>query len=121
MDTYELTRGEGGAKLRFSVQYLGDGLVACVCNENAHLGAVALAEYDYKEERVSTSVITRLGHKDDAVAQRAAYLLSKNTKRPTCVIASVHIASITEEEIKSVLETVDLMVKDFLRHSTRVS
>ncbi len=121
MDTYELTRGEGRSKLSFSAQYLGDGLVAYVYNENAHIGAVALSEYDYKEERVSTSVITRLGHKEDVIAQRAAYLLSKNTKRPTCVIAGVHINSITEEEIKSVIETVDSMVKDFLKHFSGVN
>jgi FixJ family two-component response regulator len=59
-------------------------------------------------------VITRLGHKDNVVAQKAAYLISKNTKKSVCVIAGIHMDNITGEEIKQVLVNVNGLVEEFL-------
>jgi CO dehydrogenase/acetyl-CoA synthase epsilon subunit len=73
-----------------------------------------LGEYDHENNRASVSVITRLGHKDDAIAQQAAYLISKSTKRPVCVVAGVHLDNITTEEIDKILENATLAVEDFL-------
>jgi len=114
VDRYELTHGEGKVRVSLRAQEMGEDLVVCIFNENAHIGAVAIGEYDLKERRASVSVITRLGHKDDVVARKGAYLISKHTKRPSCVITGVHIGSITEKEIQEILENVDLLVKDFL-------
>jgi hypothetical protein len=83
---------------------VGCDLVVCIYNENAHIGAVALGEYDHKEKRASCSVITRLGHKDDAVAQEAAHSISKRTKRAVCVVAGIHLNKITAIEIDGILE-----------------
>ena len=49
--------------------------------DDAHIGAVALGEYDYKEQRASTSVVTRLGHKDDILAKKAAHLIDRRLKK----------------------------------------
>ena len=76
---------------------------------------MAVADYDHKWQRVSTSVITRLGHKDDVVAQKAAYLISKHTRKPVCVIAGIHIARIIGEEIEQVLENVDSLIGRLLQ------
>ncbi len=116
MGKHEITKGEGRTRISLSAQGLGDNLVVFIYNENAHIGAVAVGEYDHRENRTSTSVITRLGHKDDAIAQEAAYLISKHTKRPSCVVAGVHLDNITEEEVQKFLENTNSMVKDFLRH-----
>jgi len=116
MCEHEITKGEGRTRISLSVQGFGDDLVVSIYNENAHIGAVAVGEYDHRQNRTSTSVITRLGHKDDVIAQKAAYLISKHTKRPSCVIAGVHLDDITEEEIQKFLENTDFMVKDFLRY-----
>jgi len=104
MNKYELIKGTGRTKISLSACHVGNDLVVCIYNENAHIGAVAVGEYDHREQRASTSVITRLGHKDDAVAQQAAHAISKYTKKPVCVIAGIHINNITEEEINQVLE-----------------
>ena len=114
MNKYELTKGEGRTKVSLSAYYLGSDLVACLYNENAHVGAVAVAEYDHKEQRVSTSVITRLGHKDDSVAQKAAHSISKHTRKPVCVIAGIHIDNITGEEIDQILENASGLIDEFL-------
>jgi len=119
VNRYELTRGEGKVRVSLWAQEMGEDLVVCIFNENAHIGAVAVGEYDYKEKRASTSVITRPGHKDDVIAQKAAYLISKHTKKPSCAIAGVHVDDITKEEIQRVLENTDSLVKDFLKQVTK--
>ena len=112
---YQLTSGEGRTKVSLSAHYMGNDLVVFLYNDNAHIGAIAVSEYDHKEKRASTSVITRLGHKDDAIAQKAAYAISKSTKRPVCVIAGVHLDNITGEEVDKLLENAGLMVEEFIK------
>lgn len=114
MDRHEITKGEGRTKVSLSVTYLGGVPIVFVYNENPHLGAVAVGEYDDRSGRTSVSVVTRPGHKDDAIAQKSAYLISKSTKGPSCVIAGIHLDNITEEEIQKFLDNADLLVKDFL-------
>jgi hypothetical protein len=114
MASYTLTEGKGRTRVRLRAEDVGDGQVVLIDNENAHIGAVALGEYDSKYERASVSVITRLGHKDDAIAQRAAYLISKHLKKPVCVIAGVHVDNITEAEISEILENSVSAVEKFI-------
>ncbi|MFC1964045.1 hypothetical protein ACFLV1_01535 [Chloroflexota bacterium] len=102
-----LTQGTGRTGVSLSAFYVGKGLVVVIYNENAHIGAVAVGEYDHEEKRASSSVITRRGHRDDAVAKEAAQSISRHTREPVCVIAGIHIDSITDEEINQVLANAD--------------
>ncbi len=113
----ELTRGEGRTRVKLVASNLGDDLIVSIYNENAHLGSVAVGEYDHEQERASVSVITRLGHKDDAIAQKAAYSISKATKKPVCVIAGVHLENITREEIDKILENATVAVEEFVKQT----
>ena len=115
MSKQEITKGKGRTRISLSAQSIGEGIVVFIYNEKGHIGAVAVAEYDHNENRTSTSVITRLGHKDDTIAQKAAHLISKHTKKPSCVIAGVHLDDITEEEIKKFVENADSLIENFLR------
>lgn len=47
---------------------MGSDFVVFMYNEDAHIGAVAVCDYDYKEEGTSCSMIPRLGYKDDVIA-----------------------------------------------------
>lgn len=118
MDKYELTEGKGRTEVRLLAHYLKDDLVLCIYNENAHIGAVAVGEYDHKEKRASTSVLTRLGHKDDAIAQKAAYLISKSTRKPVCVVAGVHLDNITRNEIDRLVANANSLIEKFLKSLT---
>ena len=111
----ELARGEGRTRVSLSTHYMGGDLVVFIYNEMAHLGAVAIGEYDHREKRASTSVVTRLGHKDDAIAQKAAYLISKSTKKPVCVIAGVHLDNINRREIDEILGNSGLLIDEFIK------
>ena len=115
MGKYELSRGEGRTRVNLAASDMGADLVVSIYNEKAHLGAVAIGEYDHKSERASVSVITRLGHKDDAVAQKAAYLISKATKKPVCVIAGIHLDNISGAEIDKILENSGKAVEEFIK------
>ena len=114
MNEYELRKGEGRTSISLTAQSLGNDPVVCICNENAHIGAVAIGEYDHVESRTSISVITRLGHKDDVIAQKVAHSIAKQTKGPVCVIAAVHIDDITEEEINKVLTNTRALADEFI-------
>ena len=105
-----LHEGEGRTRVSLSVQSIGRDLVVCVFNEQAHLGAVAVADYSHEEDRASTSIITRLGHKDDVVASNVAHKLCRNLKKPVCAIAGIHLDDITEEEIAEIIRNCNKLV-----------
>jgi hypothetical protein len=119
MVEYQLTKGEGRARVDVTVNSLGSDLVVRIYNQNAHIGAVAVGDYDYEHERASVSVITRLGHKDDILAKEAAYLLSKSTRGPVCVIAGVHVDNITAEEIDEILANTKIAVSEIVNAYSR--
>ena len=114
MNKFELTRGEGRTRVSLSAYYMGGDLVLCIYNQHAHIGAVAVGEYDPDEKRGSTSVITRRGHKDDAVAQKVAHSVSTRTRKPACVIAGIHLDDITREEIDQILRNTTSLIEEFL-------
>jgi hypothetical protein len=119
MVEYQLTKGEGRAKIDVAVDSMGSDLVVRIYNQDAHVGAVAIGDYDHEHERASVSLITRLGHKDDVVAKEAAYLLSKSMRRPVCVVAGVHVDDITAEEIDKILANTRIAVGEIIDVCTK--
>ena len=110
----EMSYGEGRTRITLTSSYLGNDMLISIHNDNAHLGAVAVAEHDPDSGRTSTSLITRRGHKDDVIAQKVAYLVTKGTKRATCVIAGIHIDSITEAEINEIVANADHLSNELI-------
>ena len=106
-----LHAGRGRTKVSLSAQWIGEDLIVCLFNVRGHIGAVAVADYSHRENRASTSVITRLGHKDDSVAGNAAHKLCRKLKRPVCAITGIHVDDITEEEIAVVIENCNRLVE----------
>jgi len=115
VESCKLNRGKGRTRVSLWANSFGCDLVVFMHNKNAHIGAVAVGEYDHVHERASVSLITRLGHKDDIIAQRAAYLISKSSHKPVCVIAGIHLDNITGEEIEKIIENANLLVETFLK------
>ncbi len=112
-----LSEGTGRAKVTLLAQSIGNDLLICLFNGQGHLGAVAVSDYSDQEKRASTSVITRLGHKDDSVACNAAYRLCKRLKRPVCAIAGIHVDEITKDEIRQIVRNCDRLVDRLIRDS----
>ena len=110
MDKYKLSAGKGRTRVSLLACPMGNDLIVCIYNVNAHIGAVAVGEYDHQQKRASCSVITRLGHKDDVIAQEAAHSIAKRTKRPVCIVAGMHLDKITATEIDGILENARSLV-----------
>lgn len=118
MGEFRIIIGEGKTEIYLWATTLGADLIVHIYNQNAHIGAVAVGEYDHTHERASVSVHTRLGHKDDAIAQKAAYAISKTTRKSVCVIAGVHIDNITQSEITQSLDNAEKAVEALVDHLT---
>jgi len=114
----DLNIGQGRTRVVLTSVEMGDDLVVLIKNEMAHVGAIAVGEYDFEHGRASVSVITRLGHKDDAIAHEAAYEISRNLRKTVCVIAGVHLDNITAEEIREILSNAGSIVKEFISMGT---
>lgn len=108
---YEFTEGEGHIQVILQSSRMGKDIVIRLFNQGAHVGSVAIGEYDREHQRSSVSVITLLGHKDDAVAQKAAYLVSKAAKTTVCAIAGIHIDDISESEISEILKNTTKLIE----------
>ena len=111
---YRLAKGGGRTKIYLAAWHTGDDLLVYIYNKNIHLGAVAIGEFDNSTGRTTISIISRLGHKDDAVAQRVAYAITKHTKRATCVVAGIHVDAITQAEIAEILANGDDLIQEFV-------
>ena len=110
-----LIQGEGRTQVSLQAKSLGRDLVVWIFNSAAHIGAVAIGEWDFEHSRSSVSVVTRLGHKDDSLAQKAAYVISKATHQPVCVIAGVHLDDITQDEITGILNNSTTLLDNFIK------
>jgi hypothetical protein len=104
MKSILIHEGEGRTRVSLNAHWIGEDLVVYIFNEYAHIGAVAVSEYSNKEDRASTSVITRFGHKEDSIASNTAHTICKALKRPVCAIAGVHLDNITGDEIAQIIK-----------------
>jgi gallate decarboxylase subunit D len=107
MKEKELCCGSGRTAVNLRYNYLGEDVIVQIFNQGAHLGAVAIGEYDSSHQRASVSVVTRLGHKEDGVAHSAAHRICKTLKKPVCVIAGIHLEAITAQEMDQVQRNAD--------------
>jgi gallate decarboxylase subunit D len=111
MKSISFSEGSERTRVSLRAEAIGDDFVVYLFNDYAHLGAVALSDYSHAEKRASTSVITRLGHKDDTVAGTAAYRVCKALKRPVCAVAGIHLDGITKEEIAQITSNCEKLVE----------
>lgn len=111
---WRLAAGKGRTMVTLTAGRIGNGLAVFLFNDAAHIGAVAVSQFDHAENRASTSVITLLGHKDDAVAYQAAHEICRAAKIPVSVTAGIHLDDITLEEIKGIKENSDKVIKEFI-------
>ena len=107
-------KGVGRTRVGMSVNRIGEDMVVCFFNEAGHIGATAVAEYCEKENRISVSVITRHGHREDVLASDAARKICKAVQRPVCVIAGIHLDNITKEEIAEIMENCEKLISDII-------
>ena len=114
---WQLEKGRGRTKVLLTAWRAGDGLLIYLYNENIHVGAVAVGEYDREEGRASSSVITLRGHRDDEVAGKQARIIANHTRKVACVIAGIHLDGINQEEIAEILQNADNIVQELMQQA----
>ncbi|HEY3316694.1 MAG TPA: DUF120 domain-containing protein [Bacillota bacterium] len=87
-----------GGQVRLSASWskTADGITVQLYGGLPHVGAVAVAYprpslRDPSRPSATSSVLTRLGHKDDFLARPASELLAKALDAPAVVVAGVHV------------------------------
>ncbi len=109
MDRLTFAEKRGAFEIFAHVDQVGDDLVVLLTGGKAHVGAVAIAQprpslRDPDQPSSTGSVITLLGHKEDAVAKSMAEALSGRLVRNVVVVAGIHWDALTGEDIATVME-----------------
>ena len=115
--------GEGRCHIRARVLPMGDNLIIAVTGGKAHIGAAALGEpyssrTGQENTRASVSVLTRISHKEDAIAGHIASRLASILDVPVLVCCGIHLDNITPDEIKEInrnAETLIILLVEVLR------
>ena len=102
---FEVSCGEGRCAAFLSVAVTDDGLIAYLYGgQKPHLGAAVMSLprpslADGERIGCDTFVLSRPGHKDDAVAKALAEQLCKALNCAVCVAGGIHIDAASQDEL----------------------
>lgn len=114
------TTDDSGIPIMFEAVELGRDInISIHGGDKGHIGAVALAQprpslADPQKTSASTSVITICGHKEDRLAWSVAEQVAAATNRVVAVACGIHVDKADAEQIRSIGESVQLLVARFL-------
>ncbi len=95
-------------KLYWGYMVLGRDVVVIITGGKEHIGAVAISIprpslKDVDKTSSSTSVFTRISHKEDEIVKRVGDRISSKTNRFTTVIAGIHFDNLSKKEIEEIV------------------
>jgi gallate decarboxylase subunit D len=120
MKPISISLKEGRFKLEASLRILGpDLLVAVWGGTHPHIGAVALALprpslRNKKKTSATSSVLTLLGHKEDATVKRISEDLAAALKRNVVVTAGIHWDNLKAEEIAALVKMTERLTRKII-------
>ncbi|MEW6193073.1 MAG: hypothetical protein AB1507_06935 [Bacillota bacterium] len=103
---FAASAGQGRYRVEVQATLTADGLIVQVLGgEKPHVGAVVFSlprpsQSEPGTLRATSTVVPRYGHRDDELARPVAERLVTALGHPVVVVAGVHIAAATPEEIK---------------------
>ena len=103
MDRFSFEHALG--QVEVSIEHLGACVVVCVSGgDEPHIGSVVLAEarasLTGEGTSATSSVINRLGHKDEFVARTVAETLAATLSTTVCCICGIHKNNATPKDIQ---------------------
>ncbi len=108
-------------KLYWGYVVLGRDVVVMISGGKEHIGAVGISIprpslKDSNKISSSTSVFTRISHKEDEVVKKMGDKIASKTNRFTIVIAGIHFDNLSEIEIERIIskcdEIADKLIKE---------
>jgi len=115
-----LTRSSGRITLVLNCVRMGQDLcVTLAGGDRPHLGAVALGQpypshQDPSRTSASTSTLTLLGHKEEALARDLADRLARTTGATVCVACGIHVDGITDQDLADIHELAEELARELL-------
>ncbi len=113
---------EGIFDLSASVVEVGQDFVVVIWGgERPHVGAVALAQSrpslkDAEKKSATASVLSILGHKEDAVVKSISERLAAVADRPVVVTAGMHWDNLKESDLNHILKNVEILTQMIEAH-----
>lgn len=121
MKRVRLVHRKGPYQISAEALLLGDDLVISIWGgPKPHVGAVALAvpRPSLKDATVTSStssVLTRLGHKEDEIVKKVSERVSAALNTVVVVSAGIHWDDISQEEIGTIQSVCDTLIKHLIR------
>ena len=112
---------EGRLKICFQAIAVGKDLCVILSGgTKPHIGCVTLSTprtslADPQAISATTSVVNRIGHKDDGVANYVSHTISSALNTHVVVACGIHVDSITVSEIEVVSSMVKGLVEEYIR------
>lgn len=113
---------EGIFDLTAAVMKIGEDFVVVIWGgERPHIGAVALAQSrqslkDPQTKSATASVLSILGHKEDAVVKSVSERLAAVADRPVVVTAGIHWDNLQQSDLNQILKNVEILVQMIEAH-----
>jgi gallate decarboxylase subunit D len=107
--SFTVRESQGNLEVSAQVVPMGGDVLVILYGGIVHIGAVAMGSprpslSDPRTVSATSSVFSFLGHMEDRVAKPMAEELAKKLDKKTVVVAGIHWADLSVEEIGTVLE-----------------
>ena len=95
---------------------VGSDILVLLTGGRVHIGAVSIAQprpslKDAKKISSTSSVFTRVGHKEDVVVKAMSEELSKELNKTVVVAAGIHWDKMKKKEIEMIIEMCSTITK----------
>jgi hypothetical protein len=109
MDFFDISEKKGTFEVSAHIVLVGRDILVLLTGGRAHIGAVAIAQprpsiRDAKKISSTSSVFTRVGHKEDVVVKAMSEELSKELNKIVVVAAGIHWDKMKKREIEMIIE-----------------
>jgi hypothetical protein len=124
MDFFDIAENMGGFAVSARILPLGADMLVVLTGGRAHIGAVAIAQprpsiSDARMISSTSSVFTRVGHKEDIVAKAMSEELSRALNRVVAVVAGLHWDGMKAAEIGLVVEMCGRITKRIIAETEK--
>jgi gallate decarboxylase subunit D len=116
MDTFDISEKNGIFEVSAHVLLVGSDIIVILTGGRSHIGAVAIAQprpslKDAKKIGSTSSVFTRVGHKEDVVAKAMSEEISKRLNKVVVVAAGIHWDKMKKRQIETIVEMCNSITK----------
>lgn len=116
-----LTEGEGRSEVRLRWEEIGPDLALWFSGAGAHVGAVALGDFDPRSGRAYVQCLSAPGHRDDLIAREMALDASRRLRRRVVSFGGIHLDDITAEERDQIVANAARLLARFLEDRASTS